>query len=92
MRTVADGGAPLVAALFSLGKEFFDGLDVAAFERELEFLQVFDEDAQHAAEIFPITSAMSRHISGEPEAMRVVSRKPLAQTAVCSVGWVGLRT
>src|ERR1700733_1048060 len=28
-------------------------------------------------------SAMSRHISGEPEAMRVVSRKPVAHKAAC---------
>jgi hypothetical protein len=30
--------------------------------------------------------AMSRHISGEPAAMRVVSRKPLAQSIPCSFG------
>ena len=35
---------------------------------------------------------MSRHISGEPDAMRVVSRKPLAQSAACCFGCAGFKT
>ena len=36
--------------------------------------------------------AMSRHISGEPAAIRVVSLKPFAQTSACSLGCAGLNT
>ena len=35
---------------------------------------------------------MSRHISGEPDAIRVVSRKPLAQSAGCCLGCSGSST
>ena len=34
---------------------------------------------------------MSRHISGEPEAMRVVSRKPVAQSAAWVFGSAGIQ-
>ena len=39
-----------------------------------------------------LASYTSRHISGELAAMRVVSRKPLAQTSACSRGCAGLKT
>ena len=35
---------------------------------------------------------MSRHISGEPDAMRVVSRKPVAHSAACVLGLAGFKT
>lgn len=35
---------------------------------------------------------MSRHISGEPEATRVVSRKPVAQSSACNLDCVGSKT
>src|ERR1039458_5106787 len=39
-----------------------------------------------------LASAMSRHISGEPDAMRVVSRKPVAHSPTCVWGCAGLKT
>src|SRR5438445_259255 len=44
------------------------------------------------AKFFRFESAMSRHISGEPDAMRVVSRKPLAQSCDWILGLAGFKT
>src|SRR2546428_10833571 len=44
------------------------------------------------ARFLRFASAISRHISGELEAMRVVSRNPLAHNNACSLGCAGLRT
>src|SRR6266567_6433853 len=44
------------------------------------------------ARFLRFASAISRHISGELEAMRVVSRNPLAHSIACSLGCTGLRT
>ena len=44
------------------------------------------------ARFLRLARAMSRHISGEPDAMRVVSRKPLAQSCDCAFGRAGSRT
>src|SRR5882724_3887960 len=44
------------------------------------------------AKFFRFEIAMSRHISGEPDAMRVVSRKPVAQSAACCFGFAGFKT
>src|ERR1039458_9723765 len=41
---------------------------------------------------FRLASAMSRHISGEPDAMRVVSRKPVAHSPTCVWGCAGFKT
>ena len=41
---------------------------------------------------FRLASAMSRHISGEPDAMRVVSRKPVAHNAACDLEFAGFKT
>ena len=42
---------PLVAALFGLGEEFFDGFAVVVFQSQSEFLEVFDENAKDAGEV-----------------------------------------
>src|ERR1700678_3436515 len=46
--------APGVAALFGFDEEFLDRLDILAFEGELKFLQVLDENAEDADEIFSV--------------------------------------
>ncbi len=42
-------GVPMFATLFGFGEEFLDGPGILPFQGELEFLQVLDKDAQHAA-------------------------------------------
>src|SRR5688572_17805523 len=45
-----------------------------------------------SSKCFRFITAISRHISGEPAAMRVLSRKPFAQSFPCSAGFFGSKT
>ena len=67
----------LASSLFSAAWNFFSSATNASTEHE-RFLR--------------LASAMSRHISGEPDAMRVVSRKPVAHSCACVLGLAGFKT
>src|ERR1039458_615957 len=67
----------LASPLLSALWNFFSSATNASTEREI---------------FFRLASAMSRHISGEPDAMRVVSRKPVAHNAACDLEFAGFKT
>jgi hypothetical protein len=75
--------APVVAALLGRRQKTFE--TALASPRFLSALWNFCSSAINAStdceRFLRLASAMSRHISGEPDAMRVVSRKPVAHKA-----------
>ena len=70
--------APVVAALFGRCKNFSTAFASPLFSALWNFCNSPMNASTDRARFLRLASAMSRHISGEPDAMRVVSRKPLA--------------
>src|SRR5581483_3390874 len=78
--------------LFAVSKNF-------AIARASDFFRIawkrFNSSMNVSTEramFFRFDNAMSRHISGEPDAMRVVSRKPVAHRRACCFGLFGSKT
>src|SRR5258708_40157898 len=68
---------------FAVSKKFEIALASALFKLRWNFCNSEMKASNDLERFFRLASAMSRHISGEPDAMRVVSRKPLAHKEDC---------
>src|SRR5207247_5076774 len=70
---------------FACSKNLEIALAFPRLSARLKFCRSAMNNSKTRERFWRLLSAMSRHISGDPEAIRVVSLKPLAQSIPCSL-------